>query len=239
MFTNRLFNPFPTIRLHKFSERELLSLAMIAVSLGALTIALLGGARLVWDFFYNNSNNSAPPLAGALVIGTAYLVGWLTALVAIRVYGNLILPSLINLYAWAYLFALCSLYMLMILKRSSDMQTYNPHYWTYLMIAAGLGAMVGLHLIIEDHNFRLFSIPLLLINLFHLGLIVYCYVIKSGTLNSLWKDLLLFFPMTAFSVLTTANLSILTPLRNKITAHFDRIAWLSGLTSERGNDKLK
>ena len=50
---------------------ELLSLAMIAVSLGSLSIALIGGA---WLVVYDHS---LPSWGQAIVIGTAYVVGWL------------------------------------------------------------------------------------------------------------------------------------------------------------------
>ena len=57
-------------------------------------------------------------------------------------------------------------------------QTYNLlRFWAYLtIVASGLGAMVGLHLIVEDHDLRPLSIPLLVISMIHLGLIVFRYV---------------------------------------------------------------
>jgi hypothetical protein len=229
MFTNRFFNLFGGPGPHKFTERELVSLAMLAVSLGALTIALTGG---VWLVVYNNS---LPSWGQAIVIGTAYLVGWLAALTGIRVYGNLILPSIINMYAWGYLLAVCGLYMLIIMNRLYYVETFDKHYWDYLMIVTGaIGAMVGLHFVIEDHDLRLFSIPLLSLNLLHLGLIVYCYVFDFQDVKYyLWEDLLLFFLVTAFSVLTTANLNILIPVRNQIASYFDRTARLMGLMSDK------
>ena len=39
----------------------------------------------------------------AFVIGLAYVVGWLGAMVAIRVYGNLVLPFIINIFIWGCL----------------------------------------------------------------------------------------------------------------------------------------
>lgn len=206
---------------HKVSERELLSLGMLAVSLGALTMALLGGAWLVPGIFNDSSGIS---FTAAIVLGLAYLVGWLTALIAIRVYGSLVLPIIIHIYAWGYLLAVCGFYMLIMTKLfTPDYQT--AHDWAYLMIvAAGFGAMVGLHLIVEDHNLRPFSIPLLIIILCQLGLMVYRYVIPPEPANPsfLWRDLLYFFLMTAFSVLMLAHVRILTPLRNRLTTYFDK-----------------
>jgi len=83
--------------------------------------------------------------------------------------------------------------------------------------------MVGLHLIIEDHDLRPFSVPLLFINMIQLGLIVHRYVFKPlETPGYLWKDLLFFFGMSAFSIFTLAHIGLLSPLRTQLTNYFDR-----------------
>lgn len=239
MFNNRLFNPLVNIRLHRFSKRELLSLTMLTVSIGALTLFLWGGGVLLVSLF-NGLQRLLDIGIGAFVIGVAYLVGFLTALVAIRVYGNLTLPIIIHLYTWVYLFAVCGMYILIIQRlymRSMYIRSFdNPHYWISLMIVAlGLGTVVGLHLVIEDHDLRPFSIPLLITNLFQLGLIVYRYAFSGPNkdFDFLWQDLLLFFSMMAASFLMMANLSILAPVGTQITSLFDRIARLMGLMSNK------
>jgi hypothetical protein len=97
-------------------------------------------------------------------------------------------------------------------------------YWAYLiMLAAGLAAMVGLHLILEDHNLRPLSIPLLVISMIHLGLIAIRYVFTdTAKLDYLWKDLLFFFVMGLFAFLMLAHMGLLTPLRSQLTHYFDR-----------------
>ena len=208
----------------KVSQRGLLSLAMLLSSIGALTFALLGGARLILDIFSIGLANSLNGLSTkAFVIGLAYVVGWLAAMVAIRVYSNLILPIIINFFAWGCLAGVCVLYLL-VLQRLY-MQNYDMlHYWAYLLIvAAGLFAMVGLHLIIEGHELRPFSIPLLIISLIQLGLIVFRYVF-TGTASPayLWKDLLFFVGMAVFSFYMLAHVGLLKPLRTRLTNYFDR-----------------
>lgn len=197
---------------------------MLAVSMGALTIAMLGAARLVLDIFSVGLEGSLDSMGTkAFVVGLAYLVGWLTAMVAIRVYGNLILPMLINWATWGCLVGVCVLYVL-ILQRLYTQGYDIPHYWAYIMImGAGLGAMVGLHLVIEDHDLRPFSVPLLIINMFQLGLIVHRYVFNSPKDNSfLWNDMIFFFGMSAFSIMMLAHLGMLEPLRMQLTSYFDR-----------------
>jgi hypothetical protein len=159
----------------------------------------------------------------ALVVGLAYTVGWLTAMVAIRVYGNLVLPFVINFLIWGCLIGVCALYVL-ILQRLYDQAYDLPHYLAYLMIvAAGLAAMVGLHLIIEDHDLRPLSIPLLIISMIQLGLIVFRYVFTT-TANPgfLWKDLLFFLMMGLVAYLMLAHIGLLKPLRIQLANYFDR-----------------
>lgn len=208
---------------NRLSQRGMLSLLMFTASIGALSFALIGGAKMVYDILGMGLENSLSTLPiKAFVVGLAYAVGWLTAMVAIRIYGNLVLPVIINILMWGCLFAVCGLYIL-VLQRLYD-QTYNLlRYWAYLiMIASGLGALVGLHLILEDHDLRPFSMPLLIITMIQLGLIVFRYVFTNADPLYLWRDLLFFLAMAAFGFLMLAHIGLLTPLRNQLTNYFDR-----------------
>jgi hypothetical protein len=196
---------------------------MFFASLSALGIALIGGARLVFDVFGAGLVDSLPTIpTKAFVVGLAYAVGWITAMIAIRVYGNLVLPFVINILMWGCLIGVCALYVL-VLQRLYD-QAYNPlRFWAYLtMIASGLAALVGLHLIIEGHDLRPFSIPLLVISMIQLGLIVFRYVFTPANPAYLWGDLLFFLAMAGFGFLMLAHIGLLTPLRMRLTNYFDR-----------------
>jgi hypothetical protein len=208
---------------NRLSQRGMLSLLMMLGSVGALMFALLGGSKLVLDIFGTGLINSLGTLpTKAFVVGLAYLVGWVTAMIAIRVYGNLVLPFIINFLIWGCLIGVCALYVL-ILQRLYDQAYDLTHYFAYLMIvAAGLSAMVGLHLIVEDHDLRPLSIPLLIISLIHLGLIVFRYVFTTANTTYLWKDLLFFILMAVFAYLMLAHIGLLKPLRMQLTTYFDR-----------------
>src|ERR1044071_3432975 len=124
---------------NRLSQRGMLSLLMMLGSVGALGFALLGGSKLVLDIFGQGLINSLVSLpTKAFVVGLAYGVGWITAMIAIRVYGNLVLPFIINFLIWGCLIGVCALYVL-ILQRLYD-QTYDLlHYFAYLMVVgAGL-----------------------------------------------------------------------------------------------------
>jgi len=208
---------------NKLSQRGLLSILMLLLSIGGLAFALLGGAKLILDIFNVGLLNSLSGITiKVLVVGLSYAVGWVSAMVAIRVYGNLFLPLVINFLTWGCLIGVCALYV-MILQRLYEQAYDLPHYWAYLMVvAAGLGAMVGLHLIIEDHDLRPFAIPLMIICLIQLGLIVFRYVFTVANPTYLWKDLLFFLSMAGFAFFMLAHIGLLKPLRMQLTNYFDR-----------------
>ena len=209
----------------KVSQRGLLSIAMLILSMGAFGIAALAAAKMVSDVL--GENTGTPTVAAVvqiIVVGLAYAVGWVTAMVAIRVYGNLVLPMLIKWCAWGCLAMVCYLY-LAILKRMYAQPDDLGRFIKYLLVmTGGLGAMVGFHLIIEDHDLRPFSVPLLLISLSQLGMIVFRYVFDTADVKVwfLWKDLAFFFMMTTVSVFMLAHWGILEPLRAQLSNYFDR-----------------
>ena len=208
----------------KISERGLLSVVTLVISLGALTVALLGGSKLILDIFNEGLDSSFDKIwAKAIVLGLAYLFGWMSSAVCIRVYGNLILPAIIKIYTWGCLGGVSFLYI-MILSRLFKQKYDLPHYLAYfLVIAAGLAVLVGLHLILEGHNLRPYAIPLLIISMGQLGLIVFRYVFTEDANGwYLWGDLLFLGAMTAFSILMVSHLGILTPFRNRLSIFFDR-----------------
>ncbi len=209
----------------KVSQRGLLSIAMLILSMGAFGIAALAAAKMVSDVL---GENTGTPMVAAvvqiIVVGLAYAVGWVTAMVAIRVYGNLVLPMLIKWCAWGCLAMVCYLY-LAILKRMYAQPDDLGKFIKYLLVmTGGLGAMVGFHLIMEDHDLRPFSVPLLLISLSQLGMIVFRYVFDTADVKVwfLWKDLVFFFMMSVVSVFMLAHWGILEPLRTQLTNYFDR-----------------
>jgi hypothetical protein len=209
---------------NKLSQRGMLSIAMLLFSVGGLTIAGLAGAKLVYDILGEGSSDSMIGLVVKVsIVGLAYFVGWLTAMLAIRVYGNLVLPFIINFLIWGALAAVCLLYLL-IIQRLFNQQYQPPRFLAYLAVmGSALAGMVGLHLIIEGHKLRPLSIPLLIINLFQLVLIVIRYVfIPNAKLSYVFNDLIFFVVMLAFSSFMLAHIGLLTPLRNRLTNYFDR-----------------
>lgn len=203
------------------SQRGMLSIVMLLMSIGTLGIAMIGGAKLAYDILFSEGTHKGL-FAAVIALGITYTLGWLTAMVAIRVYGNLVLPILINMFMWICLAGVCYLYV-EIMERLY-LQKYD--FWKFLkyvaVMIAGLAALVGLHLVIEDHNLRPFSFPLLFLSLIQLGLIVYRYVFVGGESSVyILGDLFFLFGMSAFSVLMLAHVGLLNPLRKRFTDYFD------------------
>ncbi len=208
----------------KGSERGLLSLVTLIISLGTLTVSLVGGARLIFDIFGTGLVDNLDTISTkSIVLGLAYLFGLGVAVLCIRVYKNIVLAYLLNLYAWACLFAICGLYAV-ILQRLYGQGYDWLHYWAYLLtIFACLFALIGLHLIIDDHNLRPFSIPLLAVNFVQLTMIVIRYIFTDNAKSEyLGRDLFFFATMVMIGGLMLAHLGILTPFRNKLTALLDK-----------------
>jgi hypothetical protein len=205
------------------SQRGLLSISMLLFSVGGLSIAMLAGAKLVFDIFDVGLAASLDGLViKVIVIGLAYFVGWATALLAIRVYGNLVLPFIINLYIWACLIGVCTLY-LMILQRLYNQEYDLLHFMAYgAVIASAALGMIGLHLILEDHDLRPLSIPILIIGLIQLGLIVLRYVFTPDAKPGyLIFDLIFYAGMAVFSIFMLAHIGILGPIRRQMAYYFD------------------
>lgn len=203
------------------SQRGMLSLVMLLISLGALGIAMLGGAKLAYDILGPLRGDTPGLLAAVTALGIAYLIGWLAAMLAIRVYGNLILPILINGMMWVCLAGICYFYV-EILERLYMQQYDFWRFWKYVLVMlAALTALVGLHLIMEGHNLRPFAIPLLVTSLIQLMLIVFRYVFAGGKSVYILGDLFFLFGMSAFSILMLAHIGLLDPLRTRFTNYFD------------------
>jgi hypothetical protein len=215
-------------RIGRFEARNLFSTLGLVLSVGAMTATLLGGAKLILEIFTEGGlskslDNFDMLLTKAIVLGLAYLFGWIVATITIRVFGNLILPVIIRIYILISLGAVCGLYIKILLKLYG--QTYHlPNYIAYVVImASSLAVLVGMHLILDGHDLRPFSIPLFFISLIQLGLIVFRYIFTSNAKSIyFWGDLFFFVGMIITSNLMLAHRGLLNPLRNKITSYFDK-----------------
>jgi hypothetical protein len=203
----------------------MLSVLILLISAISLGIALAGGAWVGFTVLLEGMSGQTNMLPKIVAIGLAYLVGWLVALFGIRTLGNLILPFFIRVYAWLTLAGVSVLQIAIISKLFK--QAYSmPKFGVYvLMFGVGLGALVGLHLILEKHTLAPFSFPILFISLAHLYLIVFHYVFvpeEKVKFDYLWGDVIFFLITSAVSLLMLAHLGLLNGLRRWLERVFSQ-----------------
>lgn len=197
---------------------------MLIISLISLGIALVSAAYVSaqWLFFHDERITQNIWSIG-ITIGLAYIVGWTVSLIGIRLYQNLILPILIEIYAWATLVGISVLYIAILNKLYKQGYQSSSFIKYALLMSVTIAGLIGLHLLIEKHSLRLFSIPLLLICLGHLYLIVYHYVfVLDVKYDYLHWDILFFLGMTTISILMLLHVGVLSGARNTISGLFEK-----------------
>jgi hypothetical protein len=206
------------------ADRSTMSQATMLFGLAALSLSMLGGTFFVLDAFQNGLGSLMGILVKAIPVVLAYIVGWTLCLWSIRSFSNLVLPFLIKYYLWVTLTGLVILYIKIMQKLFE--QTYDlPHFFSYnMMIAAGLVALIGLHLLLDQPNMRRYSIPIIMACTWHLILMVIRFVVLDlGNPIYLLGDLYFFIVMFGLAALMLAHWGILNPLRNLVNAFFQPV----------------
>ncbi len=202
----------------------LLRIVMLIISLVSLAIAMISVAYVASQILYSGNQAIREHIFPIIItIGLAYAVGWLVALVGIRLYHNLVLPIAIEVYAWATLMGIGVLY-LVILNKLYGQEYGTASFIKYtILMGVTIAGLIGFHLLIENHNLRLFSIPLLIICLLHLYLIVYHYVFVLNVKYAyLPWDILFFLGMTTISIFMLLHVGVLSGARNAISGIFEK-----------------
>ncbi len=213
---------------NEVAENIALRTVMTIISSATLGLALLSGAVIAFALLAEKFISLSNPVDRdtivykAVPIGITYFIGWVIALISIRKLNNIILPILINVYAWLTIIGISILYIAMIFKLYGQVYV-NTRFPRYMLIMVVLFiAFIGLHLLLKEHSLLFFSMPLLAINLIHLFTIVYYYVYSTQAINeSLWRDLFFFFEMSAVSILMLLHLGLLSIPRSFISHLFN------------------
>jgi len=206
------------------SQRGMLNAMILMVSLVSVGTAMTGAAWIALDVLSKGLDNQIGILPKILAVGLAYVIGWIVSVFGIRVSGHLILPFVIKAFAWITLAGLCFLQVAIILKLFNQSYSFIKFIIYLLMMGTGLLALVGFHLIIENHNLVPFSFPILAVSLFHLVLIVAHYVfpeLEEGKYIYFWGDAAFFLFTTVTGVLMLAHLGILKGFRSFMDRTFN------------------
>lgn len=207
------------------SQRGMLSVLVLIISLFSLGIAMLGGAWVAADILVNGLSNQIGIFPKVIAIGLAYIVGWVVSQFGSRILGNLLLPTFIKIYSYITLAGVCGLQLAIISKLMA--QGYDVFklgkYMT--MMSAGLFALIGLHLILENHSLVPYSFPILAISLAHLFLIVFHYVFLETDETKFvyfWGDFTFFMFTSVIGGLMLAHFGMLDGFRRLIDQIFNQ-----------------
>jgi hypothetical protein len=209
---------------HRYpSERGMLSVMILLFSSASLSISMAGGAWVGFGILQEGIAEQTGLVAKIIATGLAYLVGWVAGIFGIRILGNLILPIVVQVYSWFTVVGVCVLQIEIISKLFK--QEYSPEKFVLYvtMFSAGLLALIGLHLLMENQSLRIFSFPMLAICLAHLFVIVFHYVFfpsDNVKYEYLWGDTIFFLFTGVVSTLMLAHLGILDGLRDSIDHYF-------------------
>jgi hypothetical protein len=202
--------------------RGMLSIATMLVSLAAISIAMVGGAKLIYDIFEIGLDNVKNIPVKIIVLAFSFSFGWVTGLISIRGFGNLIYPIIIKIYDWGCLIATCFLYFKVILKLFDQNYT-GQKFGIYLVILLGvLFVIFCLHLLVEGHDLRAYAIPLLIISVVHLFVIVYRFLFTddAGGIYYALGDFTVFLLMITIAGLMLLHFGIFSPVRDNISGLF-------------------
>jgi hypothetical protein len=203
-------------------QQGMFGLVIFLISVLSIGVALLSGAWFSYGVLALDLKNDI--LAKIIVVGLAYVIGWIFSAFGVRVLGNFWLPYVIQVYTWVVLGGIIVLQIL-IMSRLYQQEYQFSNYIRYLfMFGAGMAALVGLHLILEKHSLVPFGVFILLASLGHFYLIVYHYIFSTNVDSTkVWGDLIFFFVSTTVSLLMLAHFGMLKGLRNFMDRKFTPI----------------
>jgi len=204
----------------KFTQAVRLAIMLVAV--GMILVSILGGAKLLWDILNEGLPGMDMLSAKLLWVVIPFVVGWVISLVDIRVMNNLVLPIIIRIFIWFTLLGILAIYARTVQKLYTEVFS-TDHYFRYsLVFAAGFSVMIGLHLLIEDHDLRPYSMPVLIAALIHLLVAVLHYVFLDGNPAFAWGDVIYFFSMLVIFALMALHVGLLNPFRRAVDRLFER-----------------
>jgi len=204
----------------KFTQAVRLAIMLVAV--GMILVSILGGAKLLWDILNEGLPGMDMLSAKLLWVVIPFVVGWVISLVDIRVMNNLVLPIIIRIFIWFTLLGILAIYARTVQKLYTEVFS-TDHYFRYsLVFAAGFSVMIGLHLLIEDHDLRPYSMPVLIAALIHLLVAVLHYVFLDGNPAFAWGDVIYFFSMLVIFAFMALHVGLLNPFRRAVDRLFER-----------------
>ncbi|GEM_PF-2027672 len=171
-------------RIIQETRHGLSSYIVMAFGWALLTVALVGGAYLAYDYINRDPKLESPSVLAPLVIlAIAYLAGWIVSLVSIRVFYNLIMPVVIKVYSFGVLAGILFVYgsaisKILMYQADKAVLPTEKYFWVLL---AGYLLLVSMHLLVSDLLLAPHAIILLIGVSGHLVVAVYHHVFNAPT----------------------------------------------------------
>jgi hypothetical protein len=176
--------------MHKFFNVTTLTLSAIG-----LLADILGIGKVAYDVIVQGQLADLGFKLVVLVI--VFLFGIGLGVISIRGFQNTSLLVIARFYAWVYVAIVCLSYFGVALLLHRQCYNLGTYVAFVLVILAELLAVAALHVVIEEHDIRQFSIPVLTVCLVHAILVVYAYIFTAVPVSLyLAGDLLFFTAMT-------------------------------------------
>ena len=194
------------------TENKALRVSTFALTIISLLADILGLGKLAYDVIVQG--NVSDLLIKVLLLALAFLFGVGLGYLGMKGFKNTTIPSVARLYAWIYLGITCASYFGVAVVFSRQDYTFITFLAFVLVVAAELLAIMGLHVVIEELDLRLLSIPLLSVAAFHIILILYRYILTAARVTfHLVGDLFFFIGMTMVSSAMYGDIGFATMLR--------------------------
>jgi hypothetical protein len=200
------------------SIRGMLSIVTLIASLGSLLFAMFAGIQVLYEIFILDVDYSfGQTFTKVIALGLAYIFGWVMALLSMRMFSNLIMPLVLKIVMLLFLIEITALDIIILTRLYQQLYASSSFSKYVLVMAASLISLVGMHLLIDNHDLRVFSVPLLFMRFVQMTLIVYRYVFTSNAEPMyIFGDLAYFFGMTVIAGLMLAHFGLLNSLRGRI-----------------------
>jgi hypothetical protein len=209
----------PLVEKDKNLEREVLNLFIAFIGWLFLTLAMIGSGKILLEYLFLNSFSTGAALwAKIIMLALSALVGWGVTLVSIRKLHNFILPLIVCGYAILVVLGMLFLYFYAVYHIFTARELSFFDY--FIVFFLGYLAIVGLHLLLEDLDLRLMTIPLVLAILTHLlfGVIYYVFM-KPAKPECVNYDLFLLGVMV-FIIWLLLSTNLYRPFRRMIAIMF-------------------
>ena len=202
------------------SENKTLRVSTFALTIISLLADILGLGKLAYDVIVQGNVNDL--LVKVLILVLAFLFGIGLGYLGVRGFRDTTIPSIARLYAWIYLGITCASYFGVAVVLNRQDFSFVTFLAFVLVITAELLAILGLHLVIEELDLRLLSIPIFSVSAFHIILVLYRYILAASRVSlHLLGDLFFFVGMTIVGSAMYGDIGFATMIR-RIVQHLRR-----------------